>query len=77
MSSTIQLSKRANWAGYEIANSPRDGRELRSGKEKHEAEAVGLPDTETCNQCGTLVGELYPRHEEQTKEIDRNDRKQI
>ena len=24
--STIQLSKRANWAGYEIATSPRDGR---------------------------------------------------
>ena len=38
-SSTIQLSRRANWAGYEIAPSPRDGRELRSGKEKHEAEA--------------------------------------
>ena len=36
---TIQLSRRANWAGYEIAPSPLDGRELRSGKEKHEAEA--------------------------------------
>lgn len=41
MSSTIQLSKRANWAGYEIAPSPRDGRELRSGKEKHEAVDFG------------------------------------
>ena len=38
-SSPIKLSKRANWAGYEIASSPRDGRELRSGKEKHGAEA--------------------------------------
>ena len=37
--STIQLSRRANWAGYEIASSARDGRELRSGKEKHEPEA--------------------------------------
>ena len=26
-----------------------------------------LPDTETCGQCGALVGELYPRHEKQTK----------
>ena len=25
------------------------------------------PDTETCGQCGALVGELYPRHEKQTK----------
>ena len=25
-----------------------------------------LPDTETCGQCGALVGELYPRHEKQT-----------
>ena len=24
-------------------------------------------DTETCGQCGALVGELYPRHEIQTK----------
>ena len=26
-----------------------------------------LPDTETCGQCGALVGELYPRHEKRTK----------
>ena len=26
-----------------------------------------LPDTETCGQCGALVGELYPRHEKQTR----------
>ena len=26
-----------------------------------------LPDTETCSQCGAPVGELYPRHEKQTK----------
>lgn len=36
-----------------------------------------LSDTETCRQCGALVGELYPRHEKQTKESGRNDRKQI
>lgn len=26
-----------------------------------------LPGTETCSQCGALVGKLYPRHEKQTK----------
>ena len=26
-----------------------------------------LPDTETCSQCGALVGKLSPRHEKQTK----------
>lgn len=39
MSSTIQLPKRAHWAGYEIASSLRDGSGLRSGKGKYEAEA--------------------------------------
>ena len=29
-----------------------------------------LHDTETCGQCGALVGELYPRHEKQTKNPD-------
>ena len=31
--------EKSELGGYEIATSPRDGRELRSGKEKHEAEA--------------------------------------
>lgn len=26
-----------------------------------------LPDTETCGQCETLVGKLYPRHEKLTR----------
>lgn len=26
-----------------------------------------LIDTDTCGQCGSLAGELYPRHEKRTK----------
>ena len=41
----------------------------------HTANVVQLADrieqrarlTETCGQCGALVGELYPRHERRTK----------
>ena len=28
---------------------------------------ISSAKTETCSQCGALVGELYPRHEKQTK----------
>ena len=28
-----------------------------------------LPDTETCSQCGDLVGKLYLRHEKQTRNL--------
>ena len=56
-SSTIQLSKRANWAGYEIAPSPRDCRELRSGKEKHEAEAGTQVVLHSLGESGPYVPE--------------------
>lgn len=56
MSLLFNVREERIWRDKEVASSPRDGRELRFGKEKHEAEA------------GTqVILLLYPRHEKQTK----------
>lgn len=47
------------------------------GEQDRTKGAFGGCLTETCGQCGVLVGELYPRHERRTKKSGRNDRKQI
>ena len=71
-----------NWAGYEIAPSPRDGRELRSGKEKHEVETAGtaerqhpLPDIlRRDNRSDTAIDKLQAvgRRNDGTCQIDRD-----
>lgn len=41
------------------------------GQDQYKYKADGNPVylSETCSQCGALVGSLYPRHEKQTKKI--------